>query len=829
MYRQKAAPQFGPQATSNLDLLNATKGTMTKHLQSLLLCLMAFLGSLLYATASESTRPLTLWYEQPAAEWTEALPVGNGRLGGMIYGGTVDTANPSELNVSQRIQFNEDTFWTGQPYDPNRKDAWKHLDAVRELVFASKLVEAHQLAQRELMAQPLLQMAYQPVGDLYLDFPRPEGKSVSNYRRELDLRTAIATTIYTIDNITYRHEVFSSVPDQVLVVRITADQPAKISFAARLQSPHKRQEVHSLYSDRLSLLVYGPSKSGVAGGLRCYTQLKVIAEGGKTAVSSDRISVTDADAATLLLAAGTNFVDYQDISGDPELKVASQIATASKLTIESLRKRHLESYRKQFQRVALNLGVTDAIERTTNERIRNFGNGNDPQLAELYFQYGRYLLIASSQPGTQPANLQGIWNDKVRPPWDSKFTCNINFEMNYWPAEPLNLTECHEPMFKMIEGLADSGKRTAQAYYNAKGWTCHHNTDIWLASAPIDGPTWSLWPCGGAWLSQHLWYRYEFARDEQFLRHYYPVMKGAAEFFLDVLVEDPNTGYLVTCPSISPEMRRLRDERVPPGVSICAGPTMDMQLVTDLLNHCQQAAEILNVDSELRTKWARARKRLAPMKVGQAGQLQEWQDDYDLSAPELQHRHVSHLYGLFPSDQITSWDTPQLFNAARKSLELRGDGGTGWSKGWKINFWAHLHDGDRAYRLLESLITKGTYPNMFDSHPPFQIDGNFGGANGIAEMLIQSYCTYHDGELGGLIHVLPALPDKWPSGSVTGIRTRGGFEVDLEWREGNLHQIQIRSADGAPCEVLYKGVRRKFEIAQDEQRTIREMDFTKIE
>lgn len=802
---------------------------MTKHFLSFFLGFMAYLSSLFFATANEPTRPLTLWYEQPATEWTEALPVGNGRLGGMVFSGTFDKTKPSELIINERIQFNEDTFWTGQPYDPNRKDAWKHLNAVRELVFADKLVAAHQLARKELMAQPLHQMAYQPVGDLYLDFPTFEGKSVDDYRRELDLSTAIVTTTHTIDGVVYQREVFSSTPDQVLVVHITADQPAKISFTTRLQSPHERHEVQSLDRDGLSLLVYGPDKSGVTGGLRCYTQLKVLAEGGETAVSSDHISVTNANAATLILAADTNFVDYQDISGNPELTVASQIATASELTIESLRRRHLEAYRKQFQRVALALGVTDAIERPTDERIQNFSNGNDPQLAELYFQYGRYLLIASSQPGTQPANLQGIWNDKVRPPWDSKFTCNINFEMNYWPAEPLNITECHEPMLKMIEGLSNSGKRTAQAYYNARGWTCHHNTDIWLASAPIDGPTWSLWPCGGAWLSQHLWYRYEFTRDEQFLRRYYPMMRSAAEFFLDVLVEDPNTGYLITCPSISPEMRRLRDERVPPGVSICAGPTMDMQLVTDLFNHCQQAAEILNVDAELQTQWSRARERLAPMKVGQAGQLQEWQDDYDLSAPELQHRHVSHLYGLFPSDQITSWDTPRLFEAARKSLELRGDGGTGWSKGWKINFWAHLHDGNRAYRLLESLITRGTYPNMFDSHPPFQIDGNFGGANGIAEMLIQSYSTYQDGELGGLIHVLPALPDKWPSGCVTGICTRGGFEIDLEWQEGKLHQIQIRSKGGAPCEVLYKGVRHKFEITQDEQRIIREVNFAQIE
>lgn len=779
------------------------------------------------APADESARPLILWYDRPAAEWTEALPVGNGRLGGMIFGGTTSKGQSQAFDVNERIQYNEDTFWTGQPYDPNVKDAWKHLENVQRLVFDGDYLAAHKLAQDELMGNPSTQMAYQPVGDVLLRFPSLAGKSITDYRRQLDLNTAVAISRYTIDGTTYTREVFSSARDQVLVVRISADRAAKVDLTVDLDSPHKTKKMAHEGPNGLTMLVNGPARGRIAGGLQCFSKLSVKTYGGFVKRSTTGLEVSSANSATIVLAAATNFVNYKDISGDPDKKVNANIQQASAHDFDTLLARHLKYYRNQFHRVHLDLGKTAAAKAPTDLRIKNFAEADDPQLAELYFQYGRYLLISSSQPGSQPANLQGLWNDQLSPPWQSKYTININFEMNYWPSETTNLSECHAPLFTMLEDLAESGERTAKAFYNAKGWVCHHNSDIWLASAPLDGPAWGMWPSGGAWLCQHIWYRYEFTHDGQFLRRYYPIMKSSADFFLDVLVTDPNTGFLVTCPSISPEMRRLRHESEPEGISICAGPTMDMQIVRDLLSHCIQASEILETDESVRSTWKEVLDKLAPMQIGEAGQLQEWQDDYDLLAPQRTHRHVSHLYGLFPSDQITSWQTPKLFQAARKSLELRGDGGTGWSKAWKINFWAHLHDGDRAYRLLESLITSGTYPNMFDSHPPFQIDGNFGGANGVAEMLVQSYSEYADQKLSGLIHILPALPSRWPNGKVTGLRTRGGFEVSLEWSEGELKQLDITNLDGAACVVLYRGVRRNLDIAKGKTKTVLSDDFTR--
>ncbi|HBG26357.1 MAG: hypothetical protein A2Y10_20090 [Planctomycetes bacterium GWF2_41_51] len=468
-----------------------------------------------------------------------------------------------------------------------------------------------------------------------------------------------------------------------------------------------------------------------------------------------------------------------------------------KKAYRKIRADHIKEYQKLFNRVKLDFGKTKAVKLTTDERIKNFAEGNDPELAALYFQFARYLLISCSRPGCQSANLQGLWNDSVKPPWSSKYTVNINTEMNYWLAEPTNLSECHEPLFAMIKDISVTGRKTAKVNYGSDGWVCHHNTDLWRATGPIDSAFYGFWPSGGAWLCQHLWYRYEYSGDKDFLREYYPVMKGGAEFFVDTLVEHPKYKWLVTCPSISPENKIFGD------TSICAGPTMDMQIIRDLFNNCIKASEILGVDEDFRKVLEEKVNRLSPMQIGKHGQLQEWLEDVD--GPENHHRHVSHLYGLFPSSQISKDKTPDLFEAAKKSLETRGDGGTGWSMAWKVNFWARLRDGDHSYLMLTNLISKGTYPNMFDAHPPFQIDGNFGGANGITEMLMQSYSEFNGTELKGLIYLLPALPSALRSGSVKGLRAKGGFEVDIEWKDNKLVQADIKSLYGNDLKVRYDG------------------------
>ena len=755
--------------------------------------------------------PLCLWYDQPAVAWEEALPVGNGILGAMVYGGV----------AREHIQFNEHTVWKGQPHAYHHEGAAAFLPELRRLLFegrqleveamkkqtppavAKKLFttrqrEAEVLAGKEFMSLPLKQKAYQPFGDLWLEFPAQA--DVTGYRRWLELDTAVAATEYQAGGVTFRREVFASHPDKLVVVRLSASRPGAITCRVRLSCPHQESQLTT--DGNQTLVLRGEVEKD---GVRFEARAVLEAAGGRVSVENGQLQVTGADTLVIRLAGASSFKNYRDISADPAARCAATLAAAAGKSWSQIQQAHLADYQGIFRRVTLDLGQTPATKKPTDQRLAEFATGNDAALVALVFQYGRYLLISSSRDGGQPANLQGIWNDKLNPPWDSKYTSNINVEMNYWPAETTALPECHAPLFDALDELMDSGRATAKAHYGARGWVLHHNFDIWRGTAPINASHHGVWPSGSGWLSTHLWEHYLFTQNQDFLRRRaYPVMRDAALFYSDFLVEDPQTKALISGPSNSPEQGGL-----------VMGPTMDHQIIRVLFGQVIEAANILGVDAEFAAQLKEQRARIAPNQVGRYGQLQEWLEDRD--DPKNAHRHVSHLWGVFPGNDIT-WHDQKFFQAAKQSLIYRGDSATGWSMGWKINLWARFLDGDHAVVILKNLFRpavqktgkkngSGLYPNLFDSCPPFQIDGNFGATAGIAEMLLQSHTAA--GDNGFLIDLLPALPSCWPAGKVTGLRARGGFTVDVAWQDGKVTRYRVASATPREVTVRVNGELKK--------------------
>jgi alpha-L-fucosidase 2 len=750
-----------------------------------------------------------LWYEAPAKEWEEALPVGNGRLGAMVFG----------KYDEERIQLNEETYWSGGPYSTVVEGGAEVLPEIQKLIFEGQPIKAHKLFGRRLMGYPVEQQKYQSLADLLLFFEKEA--TPTGYKRWLDLNTGITGMEYTINGVTYRREVFSSAPDQVIVVHLTASKQGSLSFKAQLRGC--RNPAHSNYAtdyftmDEVNgdgLMVNGKSADymGIEGKIRYKVELKAIPEGGKMRVEDDYLHIDKADAVTMYIAAATNFVNYKDVSADQEKRVSGYLDHVKGKTYEELLVASVQDYQKFFKRVTLDLPRNENSFFPTDKRMQLIADQADPAMASLCYHFARYVLISSSRPGTQPANLQGIWNKDMNPSWDSKYTTNINTEMNYWPAESGNLAECAEPLITMVKELTDQGAQVAKAHYGAGGWVFHQNTDLWRVAAPMDGPCWGTFTVGGAWLTNMLYEHFLFNQNKAYLAEILPVMKGAVEFFLDFLVETPDGKWLVTNPSTSPEnppkgpgYQYFYDEVT--GMyyftTICYGASIDIQILTDLFRYYQEAEKILGQNSDFSRRVAAAGTRLAPPQIGKDGTLQEWTED--LAQMEEKHRHFSHLYGLYPGNVISAKKTPQYIDGCKAVLNQRGDGTTGFSRAWKMALWARLYDGNRANKIFKGYIQEQCYPQLFAKcGKPLQIDGTMGVAAGITEMLVQSH--------EGIIDLLPALPDEWVNGRFDGVCARGGFELNMKWDNKTITEVEILSKAGNPCRINAKG---KFRVRME--------------